>query len=202
MDMNKAYLLILYSLLSGTLVSGQTHGGIKAGLNVSEMIITNKPDSFADSVLKPFLGYQVGCFIQDDLSRHLDWKVEMLFSKKGFVSDADGSKTAVSLNYLTWPVLLVYEPGEKFEAEAGLEFAYLITGGEGFPSFDVGINVGILYRFFPHWSTGLRYNLGIPSKMISEKSSSDLYPPKYQHSVLQMSIVFDLLRFQNKKAKE
>lgn len=200
--MNKAFLFIIYILLSGTLVSGQTNGGIKTGLNLSEMIITNKTDSFADSVLKPFLGYQVGCFIQDDLSGHLDWKVEMLFSKKGFVSEADGSSAAVSLSYLTWPVLLVYEPGEKFEAEAGLEFGYLITGGQSFPSFDVGINVGIIYRLFPHWSAGLRYNLGIPSKMISEKSSSDSDPPKYQHSVLQISIVFDLLKLRNEKVKE
>jgi hypothetical protein len=197
MDMNKAFPFIIYLLISGPLVSGQTLGGMKAGLNVSEMIITNKPDSFTDPVLKPFLGYQVGCFIQDGLSRYLDWKVEMLFSKKGFVSEADGSKKSVSLNYLTWPVFLVYEPSEKFEAEAGLELGYLITGGEGFPSFDVGLNVGILYSLFPHWSAGLRYNLGIPSKMISQKTSSETDPPKYQHSILQISIVFDLLRYRN-----
>jgi hypothetical protein len=195
--MNKAFLFIIFIVLSGTLVSGQTHGGIKTGLNVSEMIITNKPDSFADSALKPFLGYQVGCFIQDDLSRHLDWKVEMLFSKKGFVSEAEDRNTTVSLSYLTWPVLLVYEPGEKFEAEAGLEFGYLITGGQSFPSFDVGINVGMLYRLFPQWSAGLRYNLGIPSKMTSQKSSSEPDPPKYQHSVLQISIVYDLVTAPN-----
>jgi hypothetical protein len=200
--MKKVILFIVLINLPGLVASGQTRGAIKGGLNLSEMIFSNQPEAFGDSVMKPYLGYHAGCVIQDDISRHLALKAEILFSRTGFVTELEGGSTTISLNYLTWPFLLVYKAGERVEAESGIDFGYLVSARENYHSLNVGINVGLVFMIIPQISAGLRYNLGIPSKMLNIQVPAGIDPPKYQHSVLQMHLGFNLMRNRNKNSPD
>ncbi|MCB2220148.1 MAG: PorT family protein [Bacteroidetes bacterium] len=172
----------------------QMTGGLKGGMNINDLIITNKHGRFTEEEFKTRLSFHAGSYVQNTFSDHFGWRIEMLFSNKGVQIDHDGVTTEVSLNYLNWPVLLVYTTSHHLDLEAGLELGYMISGEEQYQSFDMGMDIGARYHFSDKLNIGLRYNLGFPFDFQLDDPELSANPPAYQNSVLQFSLGFNLIQ--------
>jgi hypothetical protein len=168
-------------------------GGIKGGLNINQIIVTNGHGIFESQDFKTRYAYHLGSFIQNTFSDHLAWKVEMLFSNKGYNLEKNGIKSEVSLHYLNWPVLFVYKPNDKLGFEAGLEPGLLISGESLYNGFDIAMDIGVGYELTRKWITGIRYSHGFPFEFNIDPSSPDQALPEYRIAVLQVYLGFNIM---------
>ena len=172
----------------------QLAGGVKGGLNISSIIITNSAGLLDNNNYSARYSYHFGSFVTNKFTDHFAWKVEMLFSNKGYLVKVDDKEDEISLNYLNWPLLLVYYPGKKLGIEAGLEPGFLVSGEDLYNSFDLGMDIGATYAFNQKWSIGLRYSQGFPFKLNIENLPPGEEAPRYQHSLIQFSLGYNLVR--------
>lgn len=193
----KAALSVLLFLFFGN-ASAQTFGGIKGGLNINDMIIIANKGEQLNETSESMFSFHAGSFIQHNFSDHFGWRIEMLFSNKGYYRIIEDQKIKTSLNYLNWPVMLVYTAGKKLNLETGLEFGYLVSGEERFNSFDMGMDIGARYSLTDKINIGLRYNLGFPFQFKTGNLDFDNSQASYQQSVLQFSIGYNLIHESDK----
>lgn len=191
--MKQVCFLIAFSFAMITTTTAQLTGGLKGGMNVSDMIVSNKADYFGDASFEPRTSFHFGSYVQQTFATHFAWQVEMQFSNKGYYLKTDESTSAVSLNYINWPVLIIYKPNPKLDLETGLEFGLLVTGDEMFNSFDIGIDIGANYDISKKVNAGIRYNYGLPFTMNVETIESGSEAPTYQQSVFQVYIGYNLI---------
>jgi len=168
-------------------------GGIKAGLNLSGIIVTKTNEVLNDETYSSRISFHAGSYIQQPFNDHLLWQVELLFSNKGYKREVNGQTENVSLNYLNWPILLIYRPGKLFEFEFGPELGYMISGEEILNNFDFAFDIGARFNISNKLNTGLRYSYGLPFKMKLNETSADGYSASYQNSVLQFYLGFNLI---------
>jgi len=191
--MKKIIVVLILFLLSTQFGYAQLKGGLKGGLNVADIIISNKSNYFEGDKFNTRMSYHFGSYVQDSFSKHFGWQIEMLFSNKGYEFETEGISTKTSLNYLNWPILLVYKIGNKLELNSGIELGLLIAGEDLYKDFDLGIDIGMEYDISEKIMAGIRYNHGLPFKMnISENELSGA-KPQYQHSVLQFYLGFNIV---------
>jgi hypothetical protein len=171
----------------------QLTGGFKGGMNVSDIIVSNKGDYFEDASFESRASFHLGTYVQQTFAEHFAWQIEMQFSNKGYYLETPESKSAVSLDYINWPVLIIYKPTPKLDLETGLEFGLLVTGDELFNTFDLGIDIGANYDISKKLNAGVRYNFGLPFDMNLDMNESSTEPPQYQQSVFQVYIGFNLI---------
>lgn len=192
---------IFYSLLLFLFFSApswaQLKGGVKGGLNVTDIIITNGAGYFGESAFKSRVSYHFGSYVQNTFSKHFGYQVEMLFSNKGYTLETDSISTQVSLNYLNWPLLLFYKLGDKLVFNAGIEIGLMVTGDDLYNNFDMGIDVGLEYSISKKLMAGLRYNQGFPFKMNIDSYEQVGTEPSYQHSVIQFYIGVNIVQDPN-----
>lgn len=180
--------LMLFSLFS----LAQLMGGLKGGLNYGDVVITNGKTYFEGTQFAPHASFHFGSFVQQDFSNSFAWKLEMLFSNKGYITKVDDVKATVSLNYLNWPILIVYHMSPNLNFETGVELGLLVTGDPLFNSFDMGIDLGMNYHISDKLNAGIRYNHGLPFKMNLEQiAASEI--PTYQLSTLQVFLGFNII---------
>jgi len=166
---------------------------LKGGVNFSDIIVSNTGDFFTDEIFGSRVSFHLGSYLSNSISGQLSWQLEVLFSNKGYTHKVEGQTLNVSLNYLNWPVLLLYQPTRKLEFEIGPEFGYLISGEDIVNSFDLGIDLGVKFNISKKINTGIRYCYGLPFKFQMDKSDSDENVPTYQNSVLQIFAGFNLI---------
>jgi hypothetical protein len=186
-----AILLIILNGLAFTSHS-QMKGGLKAGANFSGIIVS-KTDDVLNNDYSSRISFHAGSYLQQAFSDHLLWQVELLFSNKGYKCEVEGQTVNVSLNYLNWPILLVYRPFNIFEFEFGPELGYMISGEEMLNSFDLGFAFGTRVNISNKLNAGLRYSYGLPFKMDLEGTSSEGTDITYQNSVFQIYLGFNLI---------
>ena len=172
---------------------GQLKGGIKGGANFCTFMVSKSGDLFTDETFNPKVSYHIGTYVQNSFSKQLAWQIEVLFSNKGYIHKQGDESVNVSLNYLNWPVLLIYRPVKLLELEIGPEFGYLITGEEFLSSFDFGIDFGARFNISEKFNAGLRYSQGLPFKMKLDRAEAEGYDPTYQNGVFQIYIGFNLI---------
>lgn len=192
--MKKIIIVLIFFNLITTSTFGQLKGGLKGGVNLTDIIITNGEDYFGESAFQTRASYHFGSYVQNTFSQHFGYQIEMLFSNKGYTLKTDSLSTNVSLNYLNWPILLFYKLGNKLHFDAGIELGLLVTGEDLYQNFDLGIDVGVEYDISNKIMLGLRYNHGLPVKMNVESYDLEGTPPSYQHSVIQFYIGFNIVR--------
>lgn len=186
-------IIIIALIFSGITFSsfGQMTAGIKAGANFSE-IIFSKSDAVLNESYSSHISFHAGSYIRESLTDQLLWQIEILFSNKGYKSEIDGQTINISLNYLNWPVLLVYKPFKVVEFEFGPELGLMISGEESLNSFDFGIDFGTRFNINPKLNCGLRYSYGLPFKMQLEGTDAEGNDITYQNSVFQIYLGFNL----------
>jgi hypothetical protein len=172
---------------------GQLKGGIKGGVNFCSFIVAKSGDLFTDETFNPRVSYHIGTYVQNSFSDQLAWQIEVLFSNKGYIHKVDDESINVSLNYLNWPVLLIYKPIKLLEFEVGPEFGYLISGEDFLSSFDLGIDLGARFNISNKFNAGLRYCQGLPFKMKLSGPEANGYDPTYQNGVFQIYVGFNLI---------
>ena len=183
---------ILFSII--TIHSfGQLKGGIKGGANFCTFMVSKSGDLFTDETFNPKVSYHIGTYVQNSFNNQLAWQVEILFSNKGYIHKVDDISENVSLNYLNWPLLMIYKPIELVEIEVGPEFGYLISGEDFMNSFDMAIDLGARFNISQKFNAGLRYSMGLPFKLKLSGTEYEGYEPTYQNGVFQIYIGFNLI---------
>ena len=169
----------------------QFRAGIKGGINICDLIVTNSANYFGEESFDSRISYHIGTYIQHPFSEQFGLQVEVLFSNKGYKHKLEDQTLNVNLNYLNWPVLLVYRPVKYLEFEFGPEFGYLITGEAIINNFDFGVDLGARLNISKRLNLGTRYNNGVRFKMNIDETFTDGEPPKYSNSVFQFYIGYN-----------
>src|SRR5687767_5039192 len=91
---------------------GQIRYGIKAGVNLSDVVINNyiNPDAESDFDFK--VGIHGGVFARADLNDKLGSSVELLYSNKGVKAIS-----RINLHYINLPLLVLYKVSDRFTLE-------------------------------------------------------------------------------------
>lgn len=195
------FTILLFGLFANTAFS-QLKGGIKGGLNISDLIVTNRSGYFEGSTFNALTSYHFGTFVKNDFGKNFGWQVEILFSRKGYVLKTQEGSTNVGLNYLNWPIMLLYSVGKKADVNVGLEMGFLIAGEEQFNNFDIGINIGAEYDISNKFLVGFRYNHGFPFKMNINTFEDGIEAPSYQNSVIQFYLGFNIVKPPEQSAEQ
>ena len=191
--MKKIAILFFANLIFISFSFGQLQGGLKGGLNVGDVMVTNQVNYFGEASFGPRVSYHFGSYVQNNMGKYFDWRIELLFSNKGYVFETDSIKTNISLNYLNWPLLIVYNAGKKVDIEFGVELGYMITGDDLYKNFDMGVALGVRYDINRKINAGVRYTQGLPFEMTISSPDFTGEVPRYQLSTFQFSIGYNLI---------
>ncbi len=125
--MKKSILLIVFasSLIPG-FINAQSVGGIKGGVNFSNMYI----DEVNDENMR--VGFHLGFFVRSFVSDIITIQPELNFTTKGSTVTYDyflgEGETDYNFNYIEVPLLFGVELGDAFRIQAGPYAAFLIGG--------------------------------------------------------------------------
>jgi len=192
--MKRILFLSIFFIGLSTVSFSQIKGGLKGGINICDFIVTNSGGIYSNEAFKTRTSYHIGSYVQTSLSEHFAFQIEVLFSNKGYKFSVEEHTTNVSLNYLNWPLLLIYQPKDFIEFEIGPELGYLISGETLLNSFDIGLDIGARFNISPKFNLGARYSQGFAFEMNIDESLSDGSSPKYANSVIQFYLGFNLVK--------
>jgi hypothetical protein len=190
------------SLLSSD-VYAQIKGGIKGGLNVSNLYVDEVDDENAR------FGFNIGFYGQVLSSETFAIQPELLFSTKGSKVEYGGNffdqTIKYNLSYLDLPVLAVFKLGESAEIHIGPYASYLLGASishEGdlgndvdeidkdhLKSFDYGLAGGFGLNF-GNFQVGARYNYGLAK--IADSDAAELLIGDSKNSVAQIYLALNL----------
>lgn len=174
----------------------QTDLGIKGGLNISDVVMTNfiNPDVESDLSLK--LGLHAGIFINGKVNERMGMAAELLYSNKGVKGI-----TNIHLHYITVPLLFQYQLSEAIWAEIGPEPGYLFSARSDLGNvsntynnkFDLALDGGFRLNT-AKLIFGVRYCVGLfsvqePFETFRSQGKEQI---KYQNRVLQFSVGYKL----------
>jgi len=183
----------------------QTEFGVKGGLNVSDIVMTNYIDPDAESDLGLKLGLHAGVFVKGPANESIGLCAELLYSDKGV--NANGN---IHLHYITLPLIIQYKLGDHFFAGIGPEPGYLFSvvskyGNAGSTynnKFDLALDAGFRYDT-PKIFFDLRYCVGLFSvrEPLERYGGSGVEKIKYQNRALQVSIGYKLWAIEMKSGR-
>jgi hypothetical protein len=191
---------VLILLLLPACAFAQTEFGIKGGLNISDIVITNyiNPDVESDFRLK--LGLHAGFFVTGMVNDRLGMAAELLYSNKGVKANSD-----IHLHYITLPLMVQYQLTDHIFAEVGPEPGYMISATSQYGNvsgtynqkIDLGLDGGLRYDT-PKLVFGLRYCVGVFSvtEPVETVGPSGVEKIKYQNRVVQFSLGYKLYTFE------
>jgi len=181
-------LLCIGGLFFPAVLFAQTEFGIKGGLNVSDIVMTNyiNPDVEADLALKT--GLHGGFFVTGNVNDRIGMAGELLYSNKGVKAISN-----INLHYITLPLLIEYKLSNTILAEIGPELGYMFSATSEYGNasstydnkLDLALDAG--FRLDARKITfGIRYCVGMFSvrEPIAGGGSGD-EKIKYQNRVLQ-----------------
>lgn len=194
-------LLILAGI--NTAQSQTPRGGIKGGLNLSNLYIDDVEDENVRT------GLNVGIFTQLMLTPGFAIQPELLYSTKGAKADYNvvgiEGENKFNLNYVDIPVLATIKLGDDADIHIGPYFGYLVgvshssesTLGSSFKEldrdeyekWDFGLAGGLALNFNPI-SFGLRYNYGL--KKIAKTQNAENIIGDAKNSVAQVYVALNL----------
>ena len=185
-----ARLILAAFFLLPLLCMGQTEFGIKGGLNISDVVMTNYINPDVESDLKLKAGLHAGFFASGMVNDRLGLTGELLYSNKGVKANGN-----IHLHYVTLPLLALYRVSPKIFAEVGPELGYMFAATSDYGNatnnynnkLDLGLDGG--FRFAgERLNFGVRYCVGMLSVRdpIEFRSTSGSEKIKYQNRVLQV----------------
>jgi hypothetical protein len=170
--------------------------GIKGGLNLSDIVITNYINADVESDFKTKPGLHAGIFATVHISDRIALAPELLYSNKGVTA---GNR--INLHYISLPLVTQYKVVKKFMVEFGPEIGYLVAarsrlgnvGNTWNNKLDIGLDVGMQCDISETLGLGIRYNAGFSSVIDSiDDTGSNSIPTeetiKYQNRVFQFFI--------------
>jgi hypothetical protein len=177
--------------------TAQTVFGIKGGLNIADIVMTNYIDPDVEGDLGIKLGMHGGLFVNGTVNDRVGMTAELLYSNKG----VRGGGSNVNLHYIALPLLVQYGLTDKISTEIGPELGYLFSARSERENvsntynnkFDLALDAGFRLNT-PRVIFGLRYCVGIfsvrePIETIGPSGNEKI---KYQNRVLQLCIGYKL----------
>ena len=193
--------LLIWIFLLPSLCAGQTAVGLKAGLNLSDVVMTNYVNPDVESDLGIRAGLHAGVFVSGMVNDKIGMAAELMYSDKGVKG-----LTNIHLHYVALPLIVQYRITDRMVAELGPEPAYLFsaTSGHGNVSgtynnkFDLSLDGGLRLDV-SNWVLGIRYCVGLFSvrEPIDVVGSSGAEKIKYQNRVVQFSIGYKLFSLED-----
>lgn len=182
-------------LIMPAMALGQTEFGIKGGLNVSDIVMTNyvNPDVESDLALKA--GLHAGFFVTGSVNERIGIAGELLYSNKGVKAISN-----IHLHYITLPLLLEYQLSKTILAEIGPELGYMFSAISKYGSaantydnkVDLALDAGVCVDG-RRMTFGMRYCVGMFSVREPIASGGSFNEKiKYQNRVLQFFIGYKL----------
>jgi hypothetical protein len=186
---------------SSTPKTNDVHFGLRAGLNLSNIIKSGDNDFSTD--IKP--GFNAAAFLEIPIVNGFSVQPELQFSQKGYITTGSALGTPyeykVTTNYVEIPLLAKISPTNNFGIVVGPQFSFLTstktkfkTSNSSYEDYDdvdndnlrknilggvLGIEVNSSNAVF-----GLRYNLDFQANNGDGTSTT----PKYKNQVLGLSV--------------
>jgi Outer membrane protein beta-barrel domain len=167
--MRNKILICFASLLSFMTLKGQSSFGVSAGGNLIYTSLDHDESRIA---------YYGGAFVRFDLSEKVYLQPEILYSRKGtgLPGYFGPFNMEIDFHYISLPALVGFRMTDNLSIDLGPEVGYLVDGAvtidkygptaeEDFPSFDLGIDMGLMYRLWNHFGFRLRYHYGLTNVM-------------------------------------
>lgn len=193
------YTFATLAIFASTLVIGQTHIGLKTGLNVSDA----KANLFIDAVNnapKTHTSFLIGAVTEIPISRSIAFQPEVQFTKKGFTINEStsfealginvpiGAKATTSISYIETPLLIkgkvalgsaniygIAGPSLGYATAAKIQPQVKVLIDFNLPEVNINLNDDIYNRTEVAGVIGGGVEFGVPSGKIF----SDV---RYQHS--------------------
>lgn len=193
--------IIFFALFPATAFA-QLDFGVKGGLNIADVVMTNfvNPDVEADLGLK--LGAHGGVFVNGVVDDRIRAAAELLYSNKGVKGI-----TSIHLHYIAVPLLAQYRLTKRLFAELGPEPAYLLAArsahgdesGTYNSRFDLSLDGGFCFDT-PRLIFGIRYCVGLFSvrEPFEIQGPSGPETVKYQNRVVQITLGIRLSGLQDR----
>lgn len=162
----KKLILLLIVILPLSLSAQRFHGGLLAGMNVSQI----DGDTWAGFSKAGFVG---GAYVFTDFTEKWGAQLEIKYSSKGSASPKYSyDNIKFRLRYIEIPILANYNIVKKFAVHGGLSIGFLfdaqINEGYGYEKFEGNLNkidwalcLGLSYSFFDRVSVNMRYSYSI-----------------------------------------
>ena len=205
LNMKKVALLSIVLLMAG-IAHAQVTGGIKAGLNYSNIIKTGDDDFSTDFKA----GFHAGLFVDIPLVDRLAFMPEVMYSQKGYKADGTsllGGAYEYSLtsNFIDVPLLLKVNAAPGFSIHLGPQFSFLMSTTENFKqgsdayrttvreendNLKKNIFAGVAGIEISGESVGISARYGLDFKKNNENGSSET--PAYKNQVFQLGLSIKL----------
>lgn len=127
--MRKLSVLFLFMLGAGVIHAQTTKNytsGIKAGVNLANLKLTDQPDVSTSMRIN----FHAGIFYNVPLSSNFSIQPEILFSGEGAKFETSNSTSDITLNYLQVPVMFQFNTSSGFYLEAGPWLGIMAKGKE------------------------------------------------------------------------
>ena len=169
--MKKIFFIATVLLLTVSIVTAQkVHFGIKAGVNLSGVDITNSDD------FKSKAGLHIGGLAHIHINPHFALQPELVYSMQG---GKDGN-AKLNLNYINIPLLAQYMINDGFRLQTGPQLGFLTSAKSKVGDVETSVKndlsstdfswvFGIGYLFPSGFGMDARYNHGISN--ISDNST-------------------------------
>ena len=182
-------LIRLLFFLGPLAAAAQPEIGIKGGLNISDVVMTNYVNPDVESDLRLKLGMHGGFYVSGLINERVGFVGELLYSDKGVKGASN-----IHLRYITVPLLLQYQLTDHIAAEVGPEPGYLFSARSKYGNvsntynnkFDLALDGGLRFNA-PKWFFSIRYCAGLFSVSETESAGSGGKGIKYENRVLQLS---------------
>ena len=181
-----AILLSCLTLLANA-QSSDTHFGLKAGLNISDLDVKDGRDFDSKA------GFHIGALAHVHMSPHFGIQPEIVYSEQG---GKDGNEKW-KINYLNVPVLFQYMTGTGFRLQTGPQLGFVVaskikTGDieenikDDVSTVDVSWSLGASYLFPEAIGIDARYNIGITNV-------NDAEIPEVRNRVFQIGLFYQFM---------
>jgi len=201
--MKKIVLLSSLLVFAASSLLAQVTGGIKAGLNIAN--ITAEYDG-ENETSEMFTGFQIGGYLNYNLSDKLIFQPEVLYNKVGgkqseYDPDLQMDISAVfKFDYLSFPLNLRYNITDNFSLLAGPQIGLLVGAKtsidffgtsitvdtkDQFKSLDLGFNIGATYSI-KKFLLDARYILGLSN--IAKFEDTDAQDVSFKNRVISLSV--------------
>lgn len=185
----KKVLLVLVFAASVAAANAQVKFGVKAGVNLSNVIGSDAEDT------KMKVGFNAGGLVQIPVTTQFSIQPELVYSAQGFkADDEEGDELKINSGYINIPVLAKYTSTSGFFAETGPQLGLLINakaklGDESedikdfYKKTDFAWAFGLGYQTPSGVGINARYNLGL-SKIADEGDA------KVKNGVIQVGLYY------------
>lgn len=163
---------LLFLLIHESYSQNQTAFGLKAGINVTNLNVSNAQASYDSRT-----GYHAGFFIREKFNKAAIQPELLLFTQQNTIERYQGAYSVTqSFTYLSMPIMVKFYPVWGLNMQLGPQFGILLDGQRKtdyglatttedikkyYKNSDVSISAGLGYDFNFGLGIDVRYNIGL-----------------------------------------